>query len=202
MKPRASRDRALWLIWGWLGGVLTAVAVGALAALLIMSGIAFNTSAASPHSRLLAWAVHKTMIHSVKRRAAKLPPLPPSTPAAILSGAAEYERHCITCHGGPGVPRAAWVSAMLPTPPFLLDTSAHWSPEELYELVHDGVKMTGMPAWGEIEPDGKITDIVAFLEAMPAITPHRFAKIRRRIGAPIPADGVQGRGLAGASGTP
>jgi len=169
------------MLWGWLGGVLTCAVVGATAACLILWGIIFTPSAASPHSKITAWAIHLTMIHSVKRRAAEAPVLPPPTRAALLSGAVEYERHCIACHGGPGVPRARWVSAMLPTPPFLIDAPARWSRAELYTLVHDGVKMTGMPAWGEIEPDARIADIVVFLEALPKITPERFAAMRRQI---------------------
>lgn len=182
MTPPVSKDRTKWVMWGWFAGMLTAAAAGIFAGILILSGVAFDTSATSPHPRLVAWAIHSTMIHSVKRRAGNVPPLPPPTPAALLSGAAEYERHCIACHGGPGVPRARWASAMLPTPPFLLDASAHWSRRELYTLVHDGVKMTGMPAWGQVEPAAKIADIVTFLEVMPRITPHRFAEIRQQIG--------------------
>ncbi len=35
---------------------------------------------------------------------------------------------------------------MLPTPPFLIDASARWNHAELFRIVHNGVKMTAMPA--------------------------------------------------------
>jgi hypothetical protein len=42
--------------------------------------------------------------------------------------------------------------------------------------------MTAMPAWGEVLSDAKVADIVLFLEALPAITPRRFAELRRQAG--------------------
>jgi hypothetical protein len=76
------------------------------------------------------------------------------------------------------------VSALLPTPPFLIDASRRWSRAELYTIVHDGVKMTAMPAWGEIEPDRKISDVVAFLETLPKLTPDEFAHLRVQLPPP------------------
>lgn len=171
------RSMTVMLLLGWVAGIASVAAVGLGLAVWILFGGLYNTSATNPHLKIVAWAVHNTMISSVRKRA-ELSAGASHLSGDVLSGAKEYELHCIACHGGPGVARAPWVSAMLPTPPFLVSASRHWSRRELYEIVHDGVKMTGMPAWGEIESDHKIVDIVAFLDAMPAITPDKFAKIR------------------------
>lgn len=167
----------------WVGAVLGILALGVAAAIasgLILSGIWFNTAATSSHSKLFAWAIHITMIHSVERRSRGSAGSSRAANGSLLAGAAEYDRHCIACHGGPGVARAPWASAMLPTPPYLVGASGHWSRAELYTIIHDGVKMTGMPAWGEIEPDARIWDVVAFVEAMPKLAPDKFRNIREQ----------------------
>ena len=81
---------------------------------------------------------------------------------------------------------------MLPTPPYLIDASSRWSHAELYNLVHDGVKMTGMPAWGEVESDRQVAEVVAFLEVMPKLSPDQFARLRQRIHAEQAAQSTRG----------
>jgi mono/diheme cytochrome c family protein len=168
---------------GWAAGLATAGVIAAIWVGLILSGLSFDTRATKPHSRVFAWGIHQTMIHSVKRNAARTNVAIPVDPASALAGAREYEAHCVECHGGPGVERATWVRGMLPTPPYLLDARARWSRAELYTLVHDGVKMTGMPAWGRVMSDRQVAEVVAFLEVMPSLTPDQFDRVRKRVRA-------------------
>jgi mono/diheme cytochrome c family protein len=162
---------------GWVAGLLTAALIAAIVGLSLVFGGLYDISANTPHSRLVAWAIHSTMIHSVRRQAGRAP-APTAASAMLLSGAREYDCHCVACHGGPGVDRAPWASAMLPTPPFLIDASARWNQAELVKIVHDGVKMTAMPAWGEVEPDDRIAAVVAFLDEMPRMSPERFRQLQ------------------------
>jgi len=171
------------LFWGWLLGVATCALAAAIVVALILSGIIFNTSATQPHSKVFGWGMHVTMINSVARRSRGDVPTVPLTRETLMAGARQYEAHCIVCHGGPGVARAQWASGMLPTPPYLIDAPTRWSHAELYNLVHDGVKMTGMPAWGEVESDRQVAEVVAFLEVMPKMTPDQFARLRQRLRA-------------------
>jgi mono/diheme cytochrome c family protein len=167
---------SFWLLIGWVAGLISSGGIAAALAGWIVIGGRYNTGANSPHKEIVAWALHTTMIHSVRKRAEDIHPPESFTSAEIAAGAAEYKRHCVSCHGGPGVARAPWTSALLPTPPFLIDASRHWTPAQLYKIVHDGVKMTAMPAWGEIEPDETIWDIVAFLITLPSLSPREFER--------------------------
>jgi hypothetical protein len=80
---------------------------------------------------------------------------------------------------------------MVPTPPYLLEVSRQWTPAQLYWIVHEGVKMTGMPAWGETQSVARVWNIVAFLEASPAISPADYARLRDRQAAADPAAVLQ-----------
>jgi len=161
----------------FLLGCGAAVASIAVAALAVVEGGLFDVAASSPHSPLVAWATHATMIHSVRLRSRGEQLPAPSTDAVNL-GFREYEKDCVTCHGGPGIARAPWVDGMTPTPPYLLDASRLWSAPELFWIVKNGVKMTGMPAWGATKSDREIRDLVAFLEALPALSAEDYRKMR------------------------
>ncbi len=166
------------LLAGVIGGMALSAAIAGTFGLYLMFG-GFNTAASSPHSGVVAWAVHMTMEQSVKSRAPRMAQPVAVSNAALLSGAAEYGEHCMECHGGPGVPRAKWVSAMLPTPPYLLDAGKRWSRGELFEVINHGVKMTAMPAWGEVMPRDKVEDVTTFVEYLPTFKPAQFAQLMK-----------------------
>lgn len=166
---------------GWfIAGAAACAVVMALGGLGIVETGAFDIRASTPHGPLVAWATHATMIHAVDWRAAGVQAPPVFTGEETVAGLQLYERDCLPCHGGPGTKRAPLARGMNPSPPFLLDAARRWTPGQLYWIVKNGVKMTGMPAWGAADSDGQIWDIVAFLEAMPTTKPADF---QRRIAA-------------------
>ena len=163
---------------GWIVGLVTAGLLAAAAAFAILGFGLFDTSASRQHGAVMAWAVHRTMVNSVRRSAAPADGDFAIDGAMVLEGARLYERYCISCHGGPGTARARWASAMVPTPPFLIDAPRRWSRGELHLIIRDGIKMTAMPAWGEILPDRDVMSLVAFVQATPKLTPDQFAALR------------------------
>jgi mono/diheme cytochrome c family protein len=69
---------------------------------------------------------------------------------------------------------------MEPSPPYLLDTTANWTPPQLFWIVKNGIKMTGMPAWRDSMSDEQIWDVVGFLEAERRLPPQSYAALRSR----------------------
>jgi hypothetical protein len=177
----------------WIGCLATAVVFavgGAMAGLLIVETGAYNTAATSPHMPVTVWAFHTTMLRSVARQSTGLKQ-PTITGPQLLAGVRQYEQDCALCHGGPAVDRSPWVIGMNPTPPYLLDVSRQMTPGQLYWVIANGVKMTGMPAWGETRSPDQLWSLVAVLDAMPYLPPRSYLKIRAAV-VPEPA---QARGV-------
>jgi hypothetical protein len=82
------------------------------------------------------------------------------------------------CHGAPGVRRAAWVSGITPTPPYLLDAARQWTPSELKIIIANGLKMTAMPARNVRHPDSQSWDLVAFLERLRGMPAAEYVRMR------------------------
>jgi mono/diheme cytochrome c family protein len=166
------------LILLWFSGVGAGLLSVGIGALVVIEGGLFNATASTPHSPAVALAAHTAFIRSVEVRARAIEPPSRFTPAEVTAGFRDYDVSCAACHGGPGIPRANWAAGITPTPPFLEDTAQRWRPRELYWIVGQGVKMTAMPAWGEVRSNGQVWDLVAFLEALPYLTKEDYLKLR------------------------
>ena len=161
-----------------LGALTVLAAAGVVGAGVVWGGL-FDARASTPHMPGFGWATHRAMISSMARGAAGVTAPARFSQAKVLAGFADYDASCAVCHGGPGVARAPWVEGMNPPPPYLIDAARHWRPEELYLIVGQGVKMTGMPAWTFRRTDAQLWDIVAFLEALPKTSPAEYQRLRQ-----------------------
>ena len=158
----------------WILGLL--VAAAAAGALFVWSGV-YDVSATDPHLaptyRLLDFAMRR----SVKQRAEALEVPDLSNPARVQAGAFLYRQHCLQCHGAPGVAPAPFALGMTPVPVPLVHTARHWTPAEMFWVVKEGIKMTGMPAWKYRLSDDQMWSVVAFLPAMARLTPEQYASL-------------------------
>ncbi|MFN7027479.1 MAG: c-type cytochrome, partial [Pseudorhizobium sp.] len=84
---------------------------------------------------------------------------------------------CAGCHGAPGVPQSPVVEEMVPSPPRLEEKVAEWSDEELFWIVKNGIKFSGMPAWPAQERDDEVWAQVAFLRTLPGLTRDEYAQL-------------------------
>jgi len=162
-----------------LGGV-AAVCAGVGGALIYSASGIFNVAASHPHSNIAEQITHQTMIHSVRARAADIIVPASITAAQVVSGFCSYRAHCEMCHGAASVARQPWVNGMTPDPPYLLDAPRHWTPSQLFWIVKNGIKMTGMPAWDDQMSDAQIWNVVAFLEATNRVSPQVYMQWRSR----------------------
>lgn len=163
--------------WGFKAGLLT----GFLGALLVLAVIgliviytgAYNVAATDGHTRFARWALDTTMHNSVRSHADLVEP-PELTPADLRTGAHEFAEYCAHCHGAPGVRPAEWTTGMLPNPPRLSNAAQRWSTGEIFWIVKNGVKMTGMPPFGPGHDDRTIWSIAAFVDRLPAMSPEEY----------------------------
>ena len=100
----------------------------------------------------------------------------PTDAAAVQAGARAFREHgCINCHGAPGVKWAKFSEGLNPSPPDLKDVAKDTEPKELFWVIKNGIKMTGMPSFGAAGVSDKdIWTIVAFINKLPTVTAADF----------------------------
>ena len=165
------------LLEGIAIGVVAAVSLGLIVWMMIAYSGIYNVSASEPHSDPVRWTLDTTMHRSVEVRA-DATSLPESfTQQQISEGARHYARSCAHCHGVPGGEPAAWSRGMRPEPPHLVEAAAEWSPAEIHWIVENGIRMTGMPAFGSAHSAEEIMAITAFVSALPGLTAEDYAAL-------------------------
>lgn len=143
----------------------TGVTVCALA-VFIAAG-APTVSAATGHLTVTRWLLQFAKARSIAVRAARITPPDLSDQALVRRGAGAYETMCRQCHGEPGIGAPASLRLMLPQPPDLLRVRERRRPAELFQIVKEGIKLSGMPAWPAQRREDEVWAMVAFLDALP-----------------------------------
>jgi cytochrome c553 len=163
-----------------IGAGIAIVLVVPLAVFVFVKSGVYDIAASKPHTKLTEWITHETMVHSARRHAEAAGIAPPArfTVPQVVGGFCTYETHCVACHGAPAIAREEWVAGMEPSPPYLLDATSKWTPEQLFWIVKNGIKMTGMPSWRNSMSDRQIWDVVAFIEATRRLPPRTYGKWR------------------------
>jgi mono/diheme cytochrome c family protein len=161
----------------FIAGFIAAFIVMAIGALgVIYSGIV-SVSAREPHSAPLFFLLQTAMRHSVAHQAASQPVPAPSTD--IARGFHLYSETCVYCHGAPGRDPTDIGKGLYPEPPFLPDTIQRWSPAEIFWIVKNGIKATGMPSFAETHSDDDLRAVVAFVQKLPGMTKEQYADFEK-----------------------
>lgn len=169
------REKLLHVVIGAAIALAVIVPLGVLA--YVKSGI-YNVAASDPHTKFTEWLTHETMIHSVRSHAKGITAPSSASINQVVRGFCTYETHCVACHGAAAVARQPWVSGVEPQPPYLLDAVHQWKPRELFWIIKNGIKMTGMPSWRDSLTDEQIWDVVAWLRASGELPPQTYLQWR------------------------
>jgi mono/diheme cytochrome c family protein len=163
----------------FFAGVAASIIVGALvSAITIISG-AFDVAAIVPDSGLKRVVLHLTMRRSVQAHAGAGFQETWSD-EQIRDGFEDYNAMCIICHAAPGKERSSISHGMNPQPPLLADAAKNWSGGETFWIVKNGIKMTGMPAFGLTHSDDQIWNIVGFVRRLPQTSADEYEQMRER----------------------
>lgn len=151
------------------------IVVGIAAAVFFLGGY-FNIAATQQDTGIVAWGLIHVREASIDRHATDTPPGSLDDPNTIHAGAKAFAtRGCVECHGGPGAMWQKFSEGLNPAPPDLKDVVGELEPREIFWVVKNGIKMTGMPSFGAVGvPDQEIWSIVAFLKQLPKVSDTDF----------------------------
>ncbi|HXX16488.1 MAG TPA: c-type cytochrome [Candidatus Eremiobacteraceae bacterium] len=118
-------------------------------------------------------------LHSYLDKKPHSPAPVPADEPNLLAGAKVYKDHCAVCHGLPGEPRSAIAEGMFPAPPQLFRGVGVTDDEvwETYWKSFDGIRMTGMPAFGEHLGETKTWQVSQLLKNADKISPAVKAEL-------------------------
>jgi len=160
------------------GMVLGVVLVGVFGVVVAGAGL-FEVAASVPPKALETRAARFTLDRSVARRAPKTANPVRTDPEVRREGLAHYKAMCLVCHGAPGVESSEIAEGLNPPAPDLtLGRVQKRTDGELFWIVQNGIRMTGMPAFGTTHQDEEIWKIVAFVRRLPALSPDEEKELK------------------------
>lgn len=106
-----------------------------------------TSAPAMPFEKMLA---HKALDARIEKEMPKTVPIPASE-ANYHSGMMVYRDNCAVCHGLADGSQTAIAKGMFPKPPLLLHGKGVTDdePGETYWKVNNGIRLTGMPGFGQ-----------------------------------------------------
>jgi len=160
-----------------LATALAVLAIQGLAASACVYYGMYNVAATDPHWSITHAFLKATRVRSIKAHAAGIkPPNGLTDHNRIVAGTSHFAEHCSSCHSAPGVENGEMAKGMHPAPPPLTDSAKQLSAGELFWIIRNGIKMTGMPAWPS-HSDEDIWDIVAFLRQLPGMSEKDYGAL-------------------------
>jgi mono/diheme cytochrome c family protein len=91
---------------------------------------------------------------------------------AIAEGRAHFADHCATCHANDGSGDTEMGRGLFPKAPDMRTVSQDLTDGELFYFIEEGIRFTGMPAWGTGTQAGEDATwrLVHFIRHLPQIT--------------------------------
>jgi mono/diheme cytochrome c family protein len=105
-----------------------------------------------------------------------------SSPELLQESARHFADHCASCHANDGSGNTEMGRNLYPPAPDMRQTGTQQlSDGELYYIIRNGIRWTGMPAWGE---PGNTSDqdswkLVLFIRHLPALTAAEIHDMER-----------------------
>ena len=103
------------------------------------------------------------------------------TPDVLQDGLAHFADHCATCHANDGSGQTPIGKNVYPKAPDLRESPTQaMSDGELFWVIHNGIRFTAMPAWGEGDPEQDLDSwkLVHFIRHLPTLTPQELETMK------------------------
>lgn len=164
----------------WITRFLALVGFAGLVAGL---GFAMQGVSARTEPSALEVAVARSARHLLIPAAARQTANPLEASDEVMASArAHWADHCASCHGNDGKGDTAMGRNLYPrAPDMTLTATQELSDGELFWIIENGIKLTGMPAWGSASPedDAETWELVQLIRLLPALTGAELAEMKR-----------------------
>ena len=105
----------------------------------------------------------------------------PLNPDMMKESLAHFADHCATCHANDGSGETTIGKNVYPKAPDLrLADTQSMSDGEIFWVIHNGIRFTAMPAWGDGDPaeDKDSWKLVHFIRHLPKLTPEELDRMK------------------------
>jgi cytochrome c553 len=165
------------------------VLVLVLLVLIGIGGAALFYRAAISHgfsAREKPWAIEEFLARRLRRLATgpdatrMMNPFTPN-PEILAKARDHFAEHCALCHAEDGSGKTEIGEGLYPPPSDLRQAETQeQSDGELFQIIRNGIRFTGMPGWGSVDSDEEIWELVLFVRHLPDQSAEEREHMRAR----------------------
>ena len=164
----------------FLGGVLVGLILFPLAVFVVLRAGFWPVAATSQRSSLESSLALRALQASVERSTPRQTnPIAP-TEENLLAGMKTFENACAGCHGDANGPSNWGTTSFYPRVPQFAQQPPQLSPPQIFWIIKNGVRYTGMAASGGFYSDAEIWQLVTFLSNLDRLPPRVAEEFRRK----------------------
>ena len=165
--------------------IIRAAALLVIVAAIIATAIGYSILSRGLSTRTAPSQVEVMIARTMRRLAtpagvrAQKNPLEP-TGAVLADGLGHFADHCASCHANNGSGQTALGQNLFPKAPDMRGSDTQsLSDGELFALIENGSRLTGMPAWGDGTPASAAGSwgLVHFIRRLPSLTPDELTRM-------------------------
>ena len=157
--------------------VLTLFVMGLLTgAYIVTTGV----SARPQPSRLESMTSRTLRTVAIRTRVRGITNPVPLDDAVVKEGMEHFADHCAVCHGNNGSGDTEMGRGLYPRAPDMrLPATQNLSDAELFYIIENGVRLTGMPAWSTGTKEGETSSwhLVHFIRHLPKLSDEDIARM-------------------------
>lgn len=155
------RSRKVWIVLG---------TIFVVAVVLVFIALGFSVTALRDPGRRetrVSNLAKRFFIRNASRHG--IPPRPLDTKASVERGGSHYGIDCSVCHADDGRAQRSPGQWMYPRASDLTSKQVQsYSDQELFWIIQNGIRFTGMPAFGKVETPDHIWDLVNYVRTLPS----------------------------------
>ena len=105
-----------------------------------------------------------------------------TSPQVLAAGRAHFADHCASCHANDGSGNTEIGRGLYPKAPDMrLAATQSLTDGELFSIIRNGIRLTGMPAWGSGTPEDDLGTwgLVHFIRHLPRISAEELTEMRQ-----------------------
>jgi mono/diheme cytochrome c family protein len=169
------------LFW-FLAGAMTLVLAAAVAGLIFLKTRANGFSARAQPSALEEFAAESARSMALPGDAKSKPNPVPNSSEVLEEAKAHWADHCAACHANDGSGNNTMGRQMYPPAPDMRkDRTQRMTDGELFYIIENGIRLSGMPAWGSgTEKDAQDSwKLVHFIRHLPAMAAAEIKEMEK-----------------------
>ena len=146
---------------------LTVIVILGIAAIAFAYSGMLNVAATEQHDPVSGWLLKIIRSKSIEARSGSIQTPDLGDGELRLAGINDFDSMCAECHTAPGRKPSPLAQGLNPPAPDLAEEALEEPTEVLFWVTKNGIRMTGMPAWGVTHNDDEIWPVIAFLQVLP-----------------------------------